>query len=81
MTPVARNTMTILLADDDPDDRLLVVDALAARRVLTDLHTVTDGEELVVMTTSNRMRTSTEVTTSAPARSSTGQSRSKRWWP
>jgi CheY-like chemotaxis protein len=47
MTPVARNRMTILLADDDPDDRLLVGDALAAGRVLTDLHTVSDGEELM----------------------------------
>jgi CheY-like chemotaxis protein len=47
MTPVARNRMTILLADDDPDDRLLVGDALAAGGVLNDLHTVGDGEELM----------------------------------
>lgn len=38
--------MTILLADDDPDDRLLVRDALAAGGVLNNLHTVGDGEEL-----------------------------------
>jgi CheY-like chemotaxis protein len=39
--------MTILLADDDPDDRLLVRDALAAGGVLNNLHTVADGEELM----------------------------------
>jgi two-component system, response regulator len=39
--------MTILLADDDPDDRLLVRDALAAGGVLNHLHTVGDGEELM----------------------------------
>jgi CheY-like chemotaxis protein len=39
--------MTILLADDDPDDRLLVRDALVAGGVAGSLRTVGDGEELM----------------------------------
>jgi CheY-like chemotaxis protein len=39
--------MTILLADDDADDRLLARDALAAGRVVNALYTVGDGEELM----------------------------------
>jgi CheY-like chemotaxis protein len=38
---------TILLADDDPDDRLLARDALAAGRVANTLRVVEDGEELM----------------------------------
>jgi CheY-like chemotaxis protein len=39
--------MTILLADDDPDDRLLVRDALVAGGVVASLHTPGDGEDLM----------------------------------
>lgn len=38
---------TLLLADDDPDDRLLVKDALEEGRWLVDLRLVEDGEELM----------------------------------
>jgi CheY-like chemotaxis protein len=48
MTPgAASRPMTILLADDDADDRLLARDALAAGRVVNVLYTVGDGEELM----------------------------------
>ena len=47
MTPASPNRMTILLADDDPDDCLLVRDALVAGGVVGSLHTVGDGEELM----------------------------------
>lgn len=39
--------ITILLAEDDADDRLLVKEALAEGRVLNDLRFVADGEELL----------------------------------
>lgn len=39
--------ITLLLADDDPDDRLLVEDALEEGRLLVDLRWVEDGEELM----------------------------------
>ncbi|WP_405599276.1 MULTISPECIES: response regulator [unclassified Pseudoalteromonas] len=39
--------ITILMADDDEDDRLLTQDALAESRVLNDLHFVEDGVELL----------------------------------
>lgn len=39
--------ITILLADDDPDDRQLTRDAFAQNRLANDLHTVEDGEELM----------------------------------
>jgi CheY-like chemotaxis protein len=38
---------TLLLADDDPDDRLLVRDALEESRWAADLRSVEDGEELM----------------------------------
>ena len=38
---------TLLLADDDPDDRLLVRDALEETRWTADLKTVEDGVELL----------------------------------
>jgi len=47
MTPALPNRMTILLADDDPDDCLLVRDALVAGGVVGSLRTVGDGEELL----------------------------------
>jgi two-component system response regulator len=39
--------ITILLAEDDADDRLLVKEALAEGRVLNELRAVEDGEELL----------------------------------
>ena len=42
-----RKGITILLAEDDADDRLLVKEALAEGRVLNDLRSVEDGEELL----------------------------------
>jgi CheY-like chemotaxis protein len=39
--------IVILMADDDPDDRLLTKDALTESRVVNDLRFVEDGEELV----------------------------------
>ena len=38
---------TLLLADDDPDDRLLVEDALEEVRWSADLHAVEDGQDLM----------------------------------
>lgn len=43
----ARKTITILLADDDEDDRMLTREALAESRLANDLHMVADGEELM----------------------------------
>jgi len=40
-------TITILLADDDPDDRKLTQDAFAENRLANLLHCVEDGEELM----------------------------------
>jgi CheY-like chemotaxis protein len=42
-----RKPITILLADDDEDDRLLAKEALAESRLANDLHMVQDGEELM----------------------------------
>lgn len=39
--------VTILMADDDEDDRLLARDALHAERLANDLRFVVDGEELL----------------------------------
>lgn len=39
--------ITILLADDDADDRMLARDALVESRVANDLHFVEDGEQLL----------------------------------
>ncbi|MAQ01120.1 MAG: two-component system response regulator [Alteromonadaceae bacterium] len=39
--------ITILMADDDEDDRLLALDALKEGRVLNNLHCVEDGVELL----------------------------------
>lgn len=39
--------ITILLADDDPDDRMLAKDALDENRLANDLQCVEDGEELL----------------------------------
>ncbi len=39
--------ITILMADDDPDDRMLTRDALEESRLLNEFETVEDGEELM----------------------------------
>lgn len=39
--------ITILMADDDPDDRLLLKEAFEENRLLNTLETVEDGEELM----------------------------------
>ena len=39
--------LTILLADDDPDDRLMTREALEEATVSNPLHTVEDGEQLL----------------------------------
>lgn len=41
------NAITILMADDDPDDRLLVKEAFEENRLINNLETVEDGEELM----------------------------------
>jgi len=43
----AGKPITILVAEDDEDDRLLMQDALEENRLANDLHFVTDGEELM----------------------------------
>ena len=40
-------SITILLADDDPDDRLLVQEAFQENHLLNVVNTVEDGEELM----------------------------------
>jgi len=42
-----RTSITILMADDDEDDRLLAGEALAESRLANTLHFVGDGEELM----------------------------------
>ena len=39
--------LTILMADDDPEDRLLAKDALVEAALATELRLVSDGEELM----------------------------------
>lgn len=39
--------ITILMADDDPDDRLLTSDAMKEARLINDLRFVENGEELL----------------------------------
>ncbi len=40
-------TITILMADDDPDDRMLAEEALSENKLANDLHFVEDGVELM----------------------------------
>ena len=47
MNPELLKPITILLADDDPDDRLLTRQALDENRLANDLRCVEDGEELI----------------------------------
>lgn len=42
-----RQPITILMADDDPDDRLMTQEAFVECRLGNPLHFVTDGEELM----------------------------------
>ena len=42
-----RNPISILLAEDDPDDRLMATEALEESRLANDLQIVEDGEELM----------------------------------
>jgi CheY-like chemotaxis protein len=41
------NPITILMADDDPDDCMLTKDAFEEARLANDLHFVEDGEQLI----------------------------------
>ena len=45
--PTARRSITILMADDDEDDRVLTADALKRSRLINDLRFVVDGEDLM----------------------------------
>lgn len=47
MTRPAETAISILIADDDPDDRLLIKEALADARLANELEFVTDGVELM----------------------------------
>ena len=42
-----RNSLVILIADDDAEDRMLVKDALEESRLINDIMFVEDGEELL----------------------------------
>lgn len=44
---IERRSVTILLAEDDPDDRMLVQDAVTEGRLVNELCCVEDGEELM----------------------------------
>jgi CheY-like chemotaxis protein len=44
---VSRNLVTILMADDDADDRQMAKEALEESRLRNELHFVADGEELL----------------------------------
>jgi CheY-like chemotaxis protein len=45
--PVCGEIITVLLADDDEDDRMMTADALREARISNQLQFVTDGEELI----------------------------------
>ncbi len=45
--PNERQPITILMADDDADDRLFAKEAMEEARLANDLHFVEDGEELM----------------------------------
>ncbi|MDB9373516.1 response regulator [Nodularia sphaerocarpa] len=44
---LSQKTVTILMADDDQDDHILVREALAESQLPMDLHIVSNGEELL----------------------------------
>ncbi len=45
--PRRSKPITLLIADDDPDDRMLIRDALSESRLANELRFVGDGEELL----------------------------------
>jgi CheY-like chemotaxis protein len=45
--PASRSSITILMADDDEDDRVLTAGALKRSRVINDIRFVVDGEDLM----------------------------------
>ncbi|HUR53079.1 MAG TPA: response regulator, partial [Gemmataceae bacterium] len=45
--PSSRKPITIVMADDDPDDRALTKEAFAESHVANDLRFVENGEELL----------------------------------
>ncbi len=45
--PCAKNNLPILIAEDDPDDRLLLKEAFRASQTPYEIHFVEDGEELM----------------------------------
>lgn len=47
MSATKKNTILILMADDDPDDRMLAEDALRESHLANQLVCVEDGEELI----------------------------------
>jgi CheY-like chemotaxis protein len=47
MNEVQADPIVILMADDDPDDRMLAQDAWEENRLANDLHFVEDGEQLM----------------------------------
>ena len=47
MNPNHLETVAILLADDDPDDRMLTTKALERNRLANEVYPVEDGEELM----------------------------------
>jgi len=47
MSDKKNRSVTILVADDDVDDRMLIKDALTENRLANDLRFVEDGEELL----------------------------------
>jgi CheY-like chemotaxis protein len=46
-TRICGEIITVLVADDDEDDRKMTADALREARISNKLHFVTDGEELI----------------------------------
>lgn len=46
-TPADRSPVTILMADDDEDDRLLTAGALKRSRLINDVRFVVDGDDLM----------------------------------
>ena len=47
MSPDNRAAITILMADDDPEDRMLAEDALREARLENEIHFAYDGEDLL----------------------------------
>lgn len=47
MRPATKRSITIVIADDDPEDRMLAGEALKESRLANDIRFVEDGEELL----------------------------------